>query len=161
MTRCFISYLLSFPYTVSLVLIFKGKWQCWEEILIITFFLRLNYIFLKSVISVTLCVRQVLLALKVDSNDLCRNYLTFFLFLLQIPCIYLKWSYHFQSGSPSKHADLLFLHWYRKGNGVVDESHVRCCPSTDRTREKVKACRENNCDFHLHFIPCPASILLS
>lgn len=76
------------------------------------------------------------------------NHLTRF-FFLQIPNFHWKRSCHFQSGSPSKHADLLFLHWYRKGNGIVDESHVRCCPGTDRTCEKVKAGRENNGDFRL------------
>lgn len=40
----------------------------------------------------------------------------------------------------------------------MDESHVRRCPSTDRTCEKVNACRENNGDCHLHFIPCLASV---
>ena len=54
----------------------------------------------------------------------------------------IKWRCRFHSGSPSEHADLLFLHWYRKGDGAMDEGHVRCCPGADRACEKVQLCRE-------------------
>ena len=47
-----------------------------------------NYIFLKSLISISVC-KTSLLSLKLDSNDLCREPLNF-LFLLQIPYFYLK-----------------------------------------------------------------------
>lgn len=86
---------------------------------------------------------------------------TFFLSLLQVPYFYLKQSCHFQSGCPSEHADLLFLHWHRKGNGVMDESHARCCSGADRTCEKVKACRESSGGLHLRFIPCLTNTSLS
>lgn len=119
---------------------------------------RLNYIFLKSFISISVDIIS-LLFWNFIVVIYAQNHLIFF--LLQIPYSYLKRSCHFQSGSPSKHADLLFLHWYRKGDGIMDESHVRCCPGTDRTCEKVKACRKNNGDFHLHFIPCLVSMSLS
>lgn len=57
--------------------------------IICMYFSILNCIFLKSLISISVC-KTSLLSLKLDSNDLCREPPNFLSFLLQIPYFYLK-----------------------------------------------------------------------